>query len=118
MTIYRKDYDNGDWVIFKSVAVETYNGKAYIIGDVLESKQHSPFNGIKSWPFLINDHVQLVKRDSLTEEQTTISNFLIEQATMSDSTELDLWIAYLARQNGDELLATAIEGGEYDEETN
>lgn len=113
MTIYRKDYDNGTWVIFKCVAVETYNGKAYIIGDVLESKPGSAFNGVKAWPFMINDRVKLVKRDELTEEQTTISNFLIEQASMSDSNELDLWLAYLARQNGDDVLATEIEGGEY-----
>ena len=114
MTIYRKDYDNGTWVIFKCVAVETYNGKAYIIGDVLESKPSSAFNGMKAWPFMINDRVKLVKRDELTEEQTTISNFLIEQAIESDSRELDLWLAYLARQAGDEQLAIAIEGGEYD----
>lgn len=118
MTVYRKDYDNGDWVIFKSVEVETYNGKGYIIGSVLEAKPGCPLCGMRLWPFLINDRVKPVKYDNLTEEQTTISNFLIEQATMSDSAELDLWIAYLARQNGDELLATAIEGGEYDEETN
>lgn len=114
MTIYRKDYNSGDWVIFKCNAVETYNGKGYIIGDVLEAKPGCPLAGIKQYPFLINDNVQLVKRDGLTEEQTTISNFLIEQASMSDSNELDLWIAYLARQNGDELLATEIEGGEYE----
>lgn len=113
MTIYRKDYDNGTWVIFKCVAVETYNGKAYIIGDVLESKPGSAFNGVKAWSFMINDRVKLVKRDELTEEQTTISNFLIKQASMSDSNELDLWLAYLARQNGDDVLATEIEGGEY-----
>lgn len=51
---------------------------------------------------------------NFSKEQKVISDFLYYMYRESDSVELDLWIAYLARHAGDEQLAIAIEGGEYD----
>lgn len=47
---------------------------------------------------------------NLTSKQTIISDFLYNIYLESDSKELDSWIIYLARENGDEKLAQAIEG--------
>lgn len=47
---------------------------------------------------------------NLTTKQTVISDFLYHIYLESDSEELDEWIIYLARENGDEKLAQAIEG--------
>lgn len=47
---------------------------------------------------------------NLTSKQTIISDFLYNIYLESDNEELDNWIAYLARENGDEKLAQAIEG--------
>lgn len=49
---------------------------------------------------------------NLTTKQTIISDFLYNIYLKSDSKELDEWIMYLARENGDEVLAVAIEGNE------
>lgn len=46
---------------------------------------------------------------NLTTKQTIISDFLYHIYLESDSKELDEWIMYLARENGDEALAVAIE---------
>jgi len=46
---------------------------------------------------------------NLTSKQTIISDFLYNIYLESDNKELDIWIAYLARENGDEKLAQAIE---------
>lgn len=45
---------------------------------------------------------------NLTIKQTIISDFLYNIYLESDSKELDEWIVYLARENGDEKLANAI----------
>lgn len=45
---------------------------------------------------------------NLTTKQTIISDFLYNIYLESDSKELDEWIVYLARENGDEKLANAI----------
>ena len=45
---------------------------------------------------------------NLTSKQTIISDFLYNIYLESDNKELDNWIAYLARENGDEKLAQAI----------
>lgn len=49
---------------------------------------------------------------NLSKKQTVISDFLYNMYLESDSIEFDLWIAYLARTNGDEKLAQLIEGNE------
>ena len=41
---------------------------------------------------------------NLTSKQTIISDFLYNMYLESDSIDLDLWIAYLARENGDDKL--------------
>ena len=46
---------------------------------------------------------------NLTKEQTYVSVFLLNVYLHSDSNELDEWLIYLARENGDELLAKAME---------
>lgn len=46
---------------------------------------------------------------NLTTKQTIISDFLYHIYLESDSNDLDEWIVYLARENGDEKLAQAIE---------
>lgn len=48
----------------------------------------------------------------MTKQQTYVSDFLYNIYLESDSKELDSWIMYLARENGDEKLAQAIEGNE------
>ena len=48
----------------------------------------------------------------LTREKTYVSDFLFNVYLESDSNELDQWLAYLARENGDEKLAQAITGDE------
>lgn len=83
-------------------------------GQVLECKSDILIKG-DVVSFEINDNVQVVKYDDKTEQQTSVIQFLIEQAILSDSRELDLWLAYLARQAGDEQLAIAIESGEYEQ---
>lgn len=47
---------------------------------------------------------------NLTSKQTIISDFLYNIYLESDSEELDKWLAYLARENGDEQLAKMIRG--------
>ena len=42
---------------------------------------------------------------NLTKQQTYVSDFLYNMYLESDSKELDEWLAYLARENGDEALA-------------
>lgn len=49
---------------------------------------------------------------NLNKNQTIISDFLYNIYLESDSKELDEWIVYLVRENGDEKLAKAIEGNE------
>lgn len=49
---------------------------------------------------------------NLTTKQTIISDFLYSIYLESDSKELDEWIVYLARENGDEQLAKMIGGNE------
>lgn len=110
MAIFRKDYDDGDWIIFNFKKSDAIDDSLYITGQVLECKSDIYSKG-DTVSFEINDSV--VKYDDKTEQQTSIIQFLIEQAILSDSRELDLWLAYLARQAGDEQLAIAIEGGEY-----
>ena len=112
-TIFRKDYEDGDWIIFNFKESDAIGDSLYITGQVLECKSDIYSKG-DTVSFEINDSVSVVKYDDKTEQQTSIIQFLIEQATLSDSRELDLWLAYLARQAGDEQLAIAIEGGEYD----
>ena len=112
-TIFRKDYDDDDWVIFNFKESEVIDDSLYVIGQILECKSDVYSKG-SVLSFEIDDHVKVVKYDDKTEQQTSVIQFLIEQAIESDSRELDLWLAYLARQAGDEQLAIAIEGGEYD----
>lgn len=45
---------------------------------------------------------------NLTTKQTIISDFLYNIYLESDSKELDEWLVYLARENGDEQLAKMI----------
>lgn len=47
---------------------------------------------------------------NLTKQQTYVSDFLYDIYLESDSKDLDEWLAYLARENGDEQLAKMIEG--------
>lgn len=49
---------------------------------------------------------------NLTKQQTYVSNFLYNIYLESDSKELDAWLVYLARENGDEQLADLIGGNE------
>ena len=49
-----------------------------------------------------------MNRLNLTKEQTYVSKFLFNIYLESDSKELDEWLVYLARENGDEELATMI----------
>lgn len=44
----------------------------------------------------------------LTKAQTYVSDFLYNVYLNSDSRELDEWLVYLARENGDEQLARMI----------
>lgn len=44
----------------------------------------------------------------LTKAQTYVSDFLFNIYLESDSKELDEWLVYLARENGDKKLAEAI----------
>ena len=53
-----------------------------------------------------------MSRLNLTKEQTYVSEFLYAIYLESDSKELDEWLVYLARENGDEELATMIVGQE------
>lgn len=46
----------------------------------------------------------------LTKAQTYVSDFLYNVYLNSDSKELDEWLIYLARENGDEQLAKMIGG--------
>lgn len=46
----------------------------------------------------------------MTKEQTIISDFLLKCYLESDSDELDKWIEFLARENGDDELANAMRG--------
>ena len=46
---------------------------------------------------------------NLTKEQAYVSTFLFNVYLYSDSKELDDWLIYLVRENGDELLAKAME---------
>lgn len=113
MTIFRKDYDDGDWVVFNLKYSEILDGELCVVGQILECKSDVYEKG-DTVTFEIDDRVKVVKYDDKTEQQTSVIQFLIEQAILSDSRELDLWLAYLARQAGDEQLAIAIEGGKYD----
>lgn len=47
---------------------------------------------------------------NLTKQQTYISDFLYHIYLASDSRDLDEWLEYLARENGDEQLAKMIGG--------
>lgn len=49
---------------------------------------------------------------NLTKAQTYVSDFLYNVYLESDSKELDSWLAYLARENGDEQLAQLMGGNE------
>lgn len=49
---------------------------------------------------------------NLTKEQTYVSDFLHNIYLESDSKELDEWLVYLARENGDEQLVKMIGGNE------
>lgn len=49
---------------------------------------------------------------NLTKQQTYVSDFLYNIYLESDSKELDAWLVYLARENGDEQLADLIGGNE------
>ena len=51
---------------------------------------------------------------NLTKAQTYVSTFLYNIYLESDSKELDEWLVYLARENGDEALAKAIGGNGLD----
>ncbi len=113
MTIFRKDYDDGDWVVFNLKYSAVLDGELCVVGQILECKSDVYEKG-DTVTFEIDDRVKVVKYDDKTEQQSSVIQFLIEQAIESDSRELDLWLAYLARQAGDEQLAIAIEGGEYD----
>lgn len=57
-----------------------------------------------------------MSRLKLTNEQTYVSEFLHTIYLESDSKELDAWLVYLARENGDEKLATMIGGKNNDVE--
>lgn len=46
---------------------------------------------------------------NLTIKQTIISDFLYDTFLESDSNELDEWLIYLARENGDEQLVQNME---------
>lgn len=52
---------------------------------------------------------------NLTTKQTIISDFLYHIYLESDSNELDEWLVYLARENGDEQLAKMIGGNTCDQ---
>lgn len=58
----------------------------------------------------MKNHLKEVNDLNLTKQQTYVSDFLYHIYLESDSKELDSWIMYLARENGDEKLAQAIEG--------
>lgn len=47
---------------------------------------------------------------NLTKQQTYVSDFLYNIYLESDSKDLDEWLEYLARENGDEQLAKMIRG--------
>lgn len=47
---------------------------------------------------------------NLTKQQTYVSDFLYNVYLESDSKDLDTWLEYLARENGDEQLAKMIGG--------
>ena len=51
---------------------------------------------------------------NLTTKQTIVSEFLYNVYLESDSKELDEWLVYLARENGDEELAKALGGNGLD----
>lgn len=51
---------------------------------------------------------------NLTKQQTYVSDFLYNVYLKSDSKELDKWLEYLARENGDEQLAKALSGNGFD----
>lgn len=51
-----------------------------------------------------------VNQLNLTKQQTYVSDFLYNIYLESDSKELDEWLVYLARENGDEKLANMIGG--------
>lgn len=46
----------------------------------------------------------------MTNRQIAISDFLYTMYLESDSKELDEWLIYLARENGDEQLVKMLEG--------
>lgn len=48
--------------------------------------------------------------EQLTKAQTYVSDFLYNIYLESDSKELDEWLIYLARENGDEQLAQLMGG--------
>lgn len=48
--------------------------------------------------------------EQLTKAQIYVSEFLHNIYLESDSKELDEWLIYLARENGDELLANIMGG--------
>lgn len=58
----------------------------------------------------MKNHLKEVNNLNLTKQQTCVSDFLYNIYLESDSKELDEWLAYLARENGDEQLAKLIEG--------
>lgn len=49
----------------------------------------------------------------MTSKQITISDFLYDIFLESDSNELDSWLIYLARENGDEQLAQNMEDNKH-----
>lgn len=60
----------------------------------------------------MKNHLKEVIILNLTKQQTYVSDFLYNIYLESDSKELDNWLAYLARENGDEQLAKMIGGNE------
>ena len=48
--------------------------------------------------------------EQLTKAQTYVSDFLYNIYLESDSNELDEWLVYLARENGDDKLAQSMGG--------
>lgn len=57
----------------------------------------------------MKNHLKEVNNLNLTKQQTYVSDFLYNIYLESDSEELDKWLAYLARENGDEELAKSME---------
>lgn len=53
----------------------------------------------------MKNHLKEVNNLNLTKQQTYVSDFLYNIYLKSDSKDLDEWLIYLARENGDTKLA-------------